>query len=115
MLVFGTQRDILRAWMFWKRNKEERREARQPTASPPDRTDSPSSSDHSIKQAESESTTGSGKDASVHEIEHGRSWSGQFLGRKLKGPLTTKDISQPVLREDLTFTVFGRAETGGSV
>ncbi|KAL5527524.1 hypothetical protein ACEPAG_6325 [Sanghuangporus baumii] len=104
VLVFGTQRDILRTWMFWKRNTQDGRGARQPTASPLNRTDSPSSSERSIKQAGS--SRDSGKEDGMHEIEH---WNGQFSGHKAKGRLRTQDISQPVLREDLTFTVFGRA------
>ncbi|KAL5487907.1 hypothetical protein ACEPAI_6015 [Sanghuangporus weigelae] len=107
VLVFGTQRDILRTWMFWKRNRQDGRGARQPTASPLDRTDSPSSSEHSIKRVGS--SPDSGKDDGMHEIEHQQNWRGQFSRHKAKGPLRTQDISQPVLREDLTFTVFGGA------
>ncbi|OCB87475.1 hypothetical protein A7U60_g5380 [Sanghuangporus baumii] len=79
LLVFGTQRDILRTWMFWKRNRQDDRGARQPTASPLNRTDSPSSSEHSIKQACS--STDSGKDDGTHEIEHQQNQNGRFSSR----------------------------------
>lgn len=110
VLVFGTQRDVLRAWMFWNRkNQDDRRVVHDMKPSSIVRTDSLSSG-YSSKRSESHFSAWSLQPSiEASPIRQERDILAAQYGRKLKGPVSTRDISQPVLREDLTFPVHGRA------
>ncbi|EJD01299.1 uncharacterized protein FOMMEDRAFT_135535 [Fomitiporia mediterranea MF3/22] len=117
VLVFGTQRDILRAWMCCRWRRKGGNDggnggagARRSSISSFGRTDSPAS-DHSVKRADLSPLSWNSK----HEIPIQFEPQPPIIHpppayeRKTKVGLSTRDISQPILREDLTFPVYGQA------
>ena len=84
VLIFGTQRDVLRAWMFCRRKPREIRNA--------------TSSEHLVALEPKTSSLSIGNEKSNQESMY----SDRQVERKSKF-VTTKEISLPVLRGDLTF------------
>lgn len=93
VLVFGSQRDVLRAWMFWRKGEENHRRLEQ-SSTPPLVNYSPS--DYSFRDDKKPSPTR-------------RNWLAPFNinMRSKTAPSSTRgyNISNPVLRDDLNLSI----------
>ncbi|KAH8118481.1 hypothetical protein DFH11DRAFT_675552 [Phellopilus nigrolimitatus] len=97
VLIFGTQRDVLHAWMFWRRNDGDFQKVQRPDVSSGDSL-KPSTSTLTAVMTVSSSPSWKEKIELSRPLEPQRAYN--FVRRTKTTSATRRDISDPVLRDD---------------